>query len=240
MNIEKAIAELQKSDPGHRDILTLSVLAEMGNRSLYFLSKYILGYNAITRRTHDPIIKCLESESKRKLICVPRGTFKSTIAVIAYSIFRILQNPNIRILIDSELFTNSSRFLREVKGHLQSELFISLYGDYKAKQTWNDSEIIISKRTKQYKEATITCSGIGAGKTGQHYDLIIGDDYNSAQNSNSTDNKLKIIEHYRLNQSILEPFGEYVVIGTRYAEDDLIGFILKNEIAEPEDRSITF
>jgi len=207
---------------------------------LFVLAKYVLGYSQITTRTHKEIIACLESDSRRKLLCLPRGSFKSTIGVVSYCIFKIISNPNIRILIDSELYTNSSNFLREIKSHLESELFIALFGDLKSSSTWNDGEVIISTRTIHRKEATITCSGIGAGKTGQHYDLIIGDDYNSIKNSYTPENRQKVIDHYRLNQSILEPDGEYVVIGTRYADNDLIGWILNNQVAEVKETALTF
>ena len=240
MNFEKALLAIEELPESQRPELRLRLLREASRHSLFILAKYVLGYSQITRRTHEDIISCLESTDRRKLLCLPRGSFKSTIAVISYSIFNILRSPNIRILIDSELYTNSSNFLRGIKHHLESDLFKSLFGDLRSNSAWNDSEIIISTRTVHRKEATITCSGIGAGKTGQHYDLIIGDDYNSIKNSYTPENRLKVIDHYRLNQSILEPEGEYVIIGTRYAEDDLIGWILKNQVAEVKENELTF
>ncbi len=84
-----------------------------------------------------------------------------------------------------------------------------------------------------FKEASITAAGIGTTKVGQHYDVIIGDDYNSQNNTNSPDNAKKVIDHYRYNISILEPEGLYVIIGTRYSELDLIGHIIANEIETP-------
>lgn len=240
MNIPEAFKTLQKFDMEHRSDLTLKLLGEIGKKSLYFLAKYILGYKDITKRTHGEIIATLEAKDQRKLIVVPRGCFKSTLGVVCYSIYRLINDPDIRILIDSELFTNSSTFLREIKAHLTSDLFVAIYGEMKGTAMWNDSEIVVSMRKVQKKEASITCSGIGAGKTGQHYDLIIGDDYNSPLNSNTLENRQKIINHYKLNQSILEPQGEYVIIGTRYAEDDLIGWILQNEIAERKEATVDF
>lgn len=196
--------------------------------SLFDLSINILGYKDITERTHGEIIDALEDENKRKLICVPRGCLKSSLACVAYPIYLLINNPNLRILIDSELYTNSATFLREIKLHIQSPIFRMLFGDWKTK-VWNESEIIISKRTKSFKEATVTVGGIGTTKVGQHFDIIIGDDYNSPSNTNSPENAKKVIEHYKYNLSILEPTGTYVVIGTRYSSNDLIGHILENE-----------
>lgn len=104
-----------------------------------------------------------------------------------------------------------------------------LFGNFKG-PVWNESEIIIGQRTKFYKEASLTCGGIGTTKVGQHFNKIIGDDYNSPDNSNTPERARGVIQHYRYNTSILEPGGTYVVIGTRYSEVDLIGHIKEHEI----------
>jgi hypothetical protein len=198
-------------------------------RSLYKTCSDLLGYKDITKPTHGGIVKCLQSESKRKLIVVPRGCFKSTIASVGYPIWLLTKDPNLRILLDSELFTNSSKFLREIKGHLISEQMTNLFGEWEG-SVWNDSEIIVRQRTKNLKEASITCSGIGAQKTSQHYDVIIADDMNSPDNSGTAEMRQKVIDHYKMYISLLEPGGILCVIGTRYAYDDLIGHILDNEV----------
>lgn len=190
----------------------------------------VLGYKDITLSTHGQIIETLMDECKRKLICVPRGCFKSSLGVVSYCIYRILNDPNIRILIDSELYTNSKNLLREIKLHLESQALTDLFGEFKTDHTWNESEITIQQRTKNLKEATITSGGMGTTKVGQHYDLIIFDDMNSDNNSQTQEGREKVIQHYRMATSILEPHGTIVVIGTRYAQNDLIGFILDNEI----------
>jgi len=197
--------------------------------SLFHTAQNLLGYKDITEYTHMPIIRALESSTKRKLICVPRGTFKSSLCSVAYPIWLLLRNPNLRILIDSEIYGNSKNFLREIKGHIQSEHFVNIFGDWMT-STWNESEIIIAPRNKTIKEASITVSGIGAQKTGQHYDYIIGDDYNSPGNSTTQDGRKGVISHYQYNQSILEIGGTYVLVATRYSEDDLIGWVIANEL----------
>lgn len=209
----------------------VELMRESLKSSLFVLATAFIGYSDINQTTHGKMIDVLESQSKRKLICVPRGCLKSSLACVAYPIWQIVRNPNIRILIDSELYTNSKTFLREIKGHLVSPHFEHVFGKFKA-EPWSESEIVISQRTQNKKEATITIGGIGTTKVGQHYDLIIGDDYNSPSNTNSPENAKKVVDHYRYNISILEPTGTYVIIGTRYSELDLIGHILSTEIKE--------
>jgi len=205
------------------------LLQESYRDSLFHTSQRLCDHKDINERTHLPIIRALESPTKRKLICVPRGTFKSSICSVDYPIWLLLNNTNLRILLDSEIYGNSKNFLREIKGILKSERFINIFGDWET-NVWNESEIVIGARNKTLKEASITVSGIGAQKTGQHYDVIIGDDYNSPGNSGTPEGRQNVISHYQYNQSILEPNGIYVIVGTRYSEDDLIGWVIKNEL----------
>lgn len=183
----------------------------------------------MSEATHLPIITALEAPTQRKLICIPRGTFKSSIASVAYPIWLMINYPNIRILIDSELYTNSVSYLREIKGHLASTKFQEVFGDWRT-EVWNESEIVIKPRTRTLKDPTIQVGGIGTTKVGRHVDVIIGDDYNSPANSETREQRQKVINHYQYNQSILEPGGIYAIIGTRYSEEDLIGWAIKNEL----------
>lgn len=198
--------------------------------NLYYFSKYVLNYKDLTRETHLPIAESLQSSTSRKLICVPRGTFKSSISSVSFPIWLLEHNPNLRILLDSELYTNSKNFLREIKGQYQHNAkFRDLFGERKG-PLWGESEIVISTRTKVFKEPSIACSGIGAGKTSQHYDVIIADDLSSYLNCRNPEVAAKTIDHYRLYTSLLDPGGIVVVIGTRYSEIDIIGFIIENEL----------
>lgn len=196
--------------------------------SLLFFAKKILDMKDINEPTHGDIIKSLESKGTRKLICVPRGCLKSSIACVAYPIWLLLKNPNLRILIDSELYTNSCTFVREIKSHMKSSKFLYLFGEYEG-PVWTQGEIIINRRSSRVKEPSIQAGGIGTTRVGQHYDYIIADDMNSPSNTNSVDNAQKVIDHFKYNISILEPTGTYVVIGTRYASNDVIGHILEHE-----------
>lgn len=206
-------------------------LKKFYNDSLYHLAKYLLGYTDVTWNTHGDMILALNDGKIRKLICVPRGTFKSSISSISYPIQLLNRNPETRILLDSELYTNSKNFLREIKGHMRNPKVTEIFGEYYSKDLpWNESEVVIGQRTKILKDPSIAAGGIGTTKVGAHFDVIIGDDYNSPENTATPEQRKKVIDHYQYNQSILDPGGLYVIIGTRYHEEDLIGWIIKNEL----------
>jgi hypothetical protein len=210
------------------ETLKLAVRKAYGD-SLWHTTTKLLGFKDLTIHTHLPIIKALESHSRRKLVCVPRGTFKSSIASVAYPIWRLIKDPNRRILIDSEVFTNSKNYLRQIKNLILSDNFVQIFGDWRT-DVWNESEIVIAPRNKILKDPSIVVGGIETTKVGLHVDEIIGDDYNSPANSETPEQRKKVIDHYQMNQSILEPDGTYTIIGTRYSEGDLIGWVLENEL----------
>lgn len=211
--------------------LALRALRTVYLRDFYAFAKYLLGYKDMQIHAHDEIVQVLESGANRKLVVVPRGTFKSSLCSVAYPIWRLLKDPNLTILIDSELYTNSKNFLREIKGHLVSERLTSIFGQL-AGEKWDESEIILKTRTKNIKEASITIGGLGTTKVGQHYGCIIADDLNSPENSSTPEKCQKVIDHVRYNLNILNPGGEYLFIGTRYAERDILGFLLKEILDE--------
>lgn len=195
-----------------------------------FETCHLLGLKDVNWQTHGKVIRALESRRTRKLIVMPRGTFKSSICSVAYPIWCLLRDPDERILLDSELYSNSKNFLREIKMHLASTALTDIFGEFRNPACWNEGEIIIAQRNRVIKEASITASGIGAEKTGQHYDRIIIDDLNSPSNSHTKEGQEKVLMHYKYNTSILEPNGTMAIVGTRYAEGDTIGYALRNEV----------
>lgn len=203
------------------------VKQDLCKESLYTFSKKICAYTELSPTAHAGTIDALESDTKRKLIVLPRGCFKSSLGSVAYPMWRLEKDPNLRIMIDSELYSNSKNFLREIKAHYLSDNYRNIFGP-KEFEIWNEGEIQFANRKAVYKEPSIVCSGVGAQKTGQHYDLIIADDLSSPSNTKNPEVAESVLNHFKYYQSILEPNGTIVVIATRYSELDVIQFILDN------------
>lgn len=67
--------------------------------------------------------------SFRSLVLMPRGHLKSTLLSVAYSLWRIYQNPNIRLFVGCESLKLSKAFIREVEAYLVD--------DWCKKHIWN-------------------------------------------------------------------------------------------------------
>lgn len=171
---------------------------------------------------------------------MPRGTFKSSIVTIGFTLQYILNDPDARILIDSETYSKAKNFLAEIKGHLEDntkfrEIFKSIHGVYpdEGKKNpsvrWTDNAVDLACRTIKRKEPSISCSGIDRSINGMHFDLIIGDDLHSEKNVTNKDQIDQVIEHYKLLFSLLDPGCPLIIIGTRWDYQDLYQYILENE-----------
>jgi predicted phage terminase large subunit-like protein len=225
---------------------------------LYFLAKEILGYEKMEPHVHQELcdyttsilnnppdlerLKNHEDFDPRKnllLLLMPRGTFKSSVVTIGFTLQFVLNEPNARILIDSETFSKSKAFFREITDHFINnekyrEIFKAIHGVYPFTKRshmnlWTDSEVILPSRARALKEPTISCAGIDAAKNGMHYDLIIADDLHSEKNVTNREQIQQVIDHYKLAFSLLDPGKPMIVIGTRWHELDLYQHIMDYE-----------
>lgn len=192
--------------------------------------KEVLNYTDVEEQPHNDIIQTLLSPSQYKMFLLPRGSFKSSIITIGYSMWRITQNPNIRILIDSKTLEKARMFLSEIKYHIEyNQRFKDLYGDWKYVPGFQEGAITVPQRTKPLKEATIETGGVNSPQTGGHYDMIVADDLHDEKNVASEIERQRVILHFKTLFPILEPKGQLILVGTRWHWDDLYSWVIKNE-----------
>lgn len=195
---------------------------------LYYLAKNILGYTLVDEQPHEEVCRFIQTWGRRKkMLLLPRGSLKTSIATISYSVQQILQNPDIRILIASETLNQAQKFLSEIKGHFESEKFRYYYGDLRKDVGWKEGEITVNSRKANKKEPTISTAGIDVTRTGMHYSLIIVDDPHSQKNITNSEQIEQVKNWYRLLLSMLEPDGHILLIGTRWDFHDLYSTIEK-------------
>lgn len=205
----------------------LKEIADLCQWDLKFLCEQFLGYKDWDK-VHDGVEKLLRKPSKKKALLLPRGHLKSTLVTVAWTIQKILKEPNIRVLIANQVWDMSRAFLREIKAQLVSSQLKYLFGDFVSPK-WNDDMIIVKQRTKALKEPTILTTGVEAETTGGHFDLIILDDLTGLQNSNTPEQREKAKRFRRSMINLLEPGGTLMEIGTRWHLDDTFSVIFEKE-----------
>ena len=199
---------------------------------LKFLCQAIFGYKdwSANKKLHYDISEKLKSPSKFKLFLIPRDHLKSSIITKAGSTQRLLNNPNIRILIANNTWDNARKFLGSIQKYLRKGEALSYYFGVFESDKWNQDEIVIKQRTQVLDAPTIATTGLEKEQTSQHYDLIIADDLVARENVQSKEQRNKVKAYINSLIALMEPNAELWVVGTRWSEDDAYGDLIEEGI----------
>ena len=177
--------------------------------------------------------KITDEQHKRRMILMPRKHFKTTLGTIDYCVYRIVRNPQIKILIVSATKYIAEGFLAGIATILEkNDNFGSVHGQFKGDKVWNKSEILVKQAEKYLTDNTYTVetSGVDQTVTGKHFDLIIFDDVVSKENVKNAEQRKKVKEVFdECSQGLLRADGEILVLGTRWHFADLYGQIMEND-----------
>lgn len=212
------------------------LVARRSKEDLFFFAKYVLGADRIKSgrskfdHHHEALCRDLMKMAEKRfdgmkqgyVVQWPRGTMKSTITTIAFPIWLLLRNPNLRILIDCENATKANRFLLVIKSYFESPLFHELFGVlYDPKKDWNNDRLVLKRTADGLKEPSIDVGGAEKDKTGNHYDIILSDDVSGETNSRTLDQIQKVIRHVGQYLPLLDSDGLPVFAMTAWAFGDI-------------------
>jgi hypothetical protein len=223
------------------------LLREAGYVSLWFFLKYIAGYSGPFDLLNDDlhVEMCnfrqdLLKPGSRGALFLPRGHYKSTIITEGATGWELLRSPWLRVRITNAIADKAQDFLKTVKAMFETnDLIRELYPEYvpqRSQEAWNDTVLTLhrSVRGKTYREGSVEYGGVGGASEGHHYDLHVVDDMiglaslNSTRSSNatmmSTENWFWSSEKPLL---VSMRNSRVIVVGTRYAVDDVYDSIIK-------------
>lgn len=244
--VSSILNSLQASRDSKREQIRELVIE---HRRFDILAKYVLGYEP--EDFHLDMMQWQE-ETDEGLLLGFRGAAKTTYCTITRAIGEILCDGNIRILFASDAQEQAKTFLRGVKLHFeQNRKLKEIFGDYYEGATrWAEHEITVNRRTDfSIREATITCVGTDTTLPGRHFDLIIGDDLVTKDNSQTPGQRKKVHDWFyeTLMPCLESPHGRMWIIGTRWHEEDLYGWLQREDyrkawlivpVLDENDRSI--
>jgi predicted phage terminase large subunit-like protein len=225
-NLDKTITELPA------DIR--QDLAERGRTNLFFFATAIMGYKDMTERCHKPLCEFLDYHpSLIKLVLMPRGHFKSSVATISRVTQKALRNPNERILLVNETTDNAENFLSAIEQNLMgNKILRALYSEVIPKDTrkvpWNNKEMRLI-RDWQGPEETITAMGMTSAITSRHYTHITVDDPISEEAAKSDSVMADAISRISKFFSLMvkPKYNTLDLIGTRWALHDVYSHFMK-------------
>ena len=169
--------------------------------------------------------------TNRVLINVPPEHAKSTVITTNYVVYKIVTNPNARVIIVSKTQGMARKFLGAIKTRLSHPAYTKLQvafgpnGGYKADATqWSADMIYLGTgRDSGEKDPTVQALGFGSQIYGARADLIILDDVVMNSNAHEWEKQIEWLQKEVITR--LGRHGKLLVVGTRVAPIDLYKMI---------------
>lgn len=169
---------------------------------------------------------------RRALINIPPNHAKTMVLSIGYTTYRIVENPNISVLVVSKTQEMAKKILYAIKQRLTHPRYIRLQQRYApldgwkaTSDQWSATKIYLGgeARDSGEKDPTVEAVGIGGQIYGARADLIILDDCVTLSNAGEFEKQNAWIRQEVASR--LGPGGQIVVVGTRVAALDLYRYL---------------
>lgn len=215
------------------------------NQALYNFAREVVKNPIVVPRPHLEMCKFLDyivrdmqeansegASQTKAMLLVPRGTGKTALGSTDLTLQILNFFPNARILFDGATHGASKERLQAVKWEMEfNDHFRSVCGDWTTDAPrWREEAITINRRSVSLKEPSIDTAGIDKPKNGGHYELIVADDLVNELNVVAPGQRRKAITHLQSLYPLLSPGGTLLVIGTRWAENDLYSWIINRDL----------
>ena len=180
----------------------------------------ILGLTTPAHHTRimEFLVHQLSGDKHRGLLMAFRHSGKSTVVGI-FAACALYMNPSLRILILSAEMSLASRMVAHIRNILENhprcaDLIPNV------KKEWASNRITIN-RPIGIREPSVICQGITGNITGMRADLIICDDVEVPNTSNTPIKRANLRERLRELDFILSPSGTMIYIGTPHTADTI-------------------
>lgn len=151
-------------------------------------------------------------------LSVPPRHTKTETVTIRYVAYRLIADPALRVVVACYNQTLANKFSRKIRRIVEGH--IPLSRDRNAAEEWETAE-----------GGGLRAVGVGAGITGQGFDLLVIDDpVKSREEADSLAYRERLYDWYRDDlYTRQEPGAAMVLIMTRWHEDDLAGRLQASE-----------
>jgi predicted phage terminase large subunit-like protein len=169
----------------------------------------------------DTLDRVTAGEINRLIIQMPPRHGKSETTTIRYPVYRLTDNPHLRVIIGAYNSTLATKFARKART-IALDSGLGLSEERAAADDWETTE-----------GGGVRAVGVGTGVTGHGGDLIVVDDpVKSREEAESLTYRERVWAWFTDDLwTRREPGAAVVVIMTRWHEDDLVGRILASEDA---------
>ena len=202
--------------------------------SLYVFAQTVCGFDKFVKRLHKPMCNFMQRDTAlRKMLLVPRDHYKSSV-VQAYILWRLIINPEERILIVGDTGGTAEKKLIKIRDFIEYStmlraLFPEIIPPDTSKVKWSTTEVTINRKGI-HQEPSITAQGVSGARAGAHYTLIICDDVATKEAKDQPATMQKTIDWMDGSEALLELAytHQILVVGTPWAHDDVYEHVRKS------------
>ena len=176
------------------------------------------------------------------IINTPPGHAKSTTITMDYVTFKIVTNPNFRVVVISKTETMAKKFLVGIKRRLTNRAFAQLQIDFGPEQgfeiaaeSWTSKMIYFGHGDSDQKDPNVEVLGVGQQIYGARADLIILDDIEDLQNAHQYAAHLDYIM-----QDVMTRDAPLLVVGTRVAPVDIYSELMNPDHYDGDESDWTY
>jgi len=165
------------------------------------------------------------------LTLVSRGHYKTSLVSVAATVWRIINDPEIRILVAHSILDLAKPILHEIKQHfIRNREFRDLFPEFCPgidDGLFGTSEnFTVPNKSLIRKDPTVRVGAADATLVSSHYNHIVMDDMVDEKNSRTEAGRSKVHLWYQQALSLLDPEGTIDIVGTRWHDDDLYGRVM--------------
>lgn len=192
--------------------------------------------NPLARHHADMLLEILRAVYFREntVILEPRGGAKTTHGNTGFLAWLIGLFTDLRVGLISNTALQSRAFSRAIRWTAEGNgRYEEVFGDITSDAKWTDQEWL-RKDSKHHGTKDVTCfaQGVGGAIISKRFDIILCDDILDEENTNTPEAREKVETWF--TQTLLpclSPDGVVIMIGTRWAEEDLYE-VLTDPVAE--------
>ena len=197
-------------------------LAEVGIYNFVHFLDQVWQYQNLPKLTpvQVDIARFIESGPKHRGVQAFRGVGKSFITA-GYALWRLLLNPNLRILIVSATATKADGITTQTKQLIELMPLLHHLEPRDRNTKWTNTEFTVEGATPD-QNASVCGVGIDSQMTGKRADIIISDDIEIPKNSNTHFLREQLREKKKEFSAIRKPeTDEMVILGTPQCEESI-------------------
>jgi len=193
---------------------------------VYVIHKEI-GLAKPTKLQYD-LCNVIQSDNKRLIIEAFRGCGKSHITAL-YVLWRLMKNPFIRIMVVSASKDRSYTFTAFVQKIIEQVPFLKYLKATTGQRYSKDKFDVGPAKNAPHQDNSVVALGISSQLAGKRSDLIIGDDVEGTNNSETESKRKKLIKQCEEFESIIVPEGKTKIIflGTPQTENSIYNKLSK-------------